>query len=70
MRTKQGYYMSSWTIPVADPGKGAGGPGAPIIFDQAEARRAEKSFWDPPPLPPPPSPRYLKVWIRRCIQSV
>lgn len=42
-RTKQGYYMSSWTIPVADPGKGP----------KTEARRPEKFFWDqPPPLPP------------------
>ena len=32
MRTKQGYYMSSWTIPVADPGEGPGGPCPPPLF--------------------------------------
>ena len=44
MRTKQGYYMSSWTVPVVDPGKGPGGAVPPIIFDQTEARKSEKIF--------------------------
>ena len=44
----------------ADPGEGAGGPALPLVLDQTEARRAEKKFfWDRPPSPP-----YLKVWIR------
>ena len=56
---------------VADPGEG---PGAPLFFDQNEARRAEKIYLeivpslsqglDDRPRPLPPSPPYLKVWIR------
>ena len=64
--TKQGYYMSPWTIPVLDPGEGPGGPGPPIIFDQTEARRAEKFF----EASPHPHPTYMKVWIRHYIQSL
>ena len=29
MRTKQGYYVSSWTVPVVDPGEGTGPPPHP-----------------------------------------
>ena len=47
MRTKQGYYMSCWTVPVVDPGEG------PIIFDQTEARKSEKMFEASPRRPPP-----------------
>ena len=49
-------------------------PGPPLIFDETEARRAEKNFLEnvPPPVPltqglddrPLPPPLYLKVWIR------
>ena len=59
---------------VADPGEG---PSSPLILDQTEVPRAEKSFFETSPLtpPPPPPPRplsqglveraspYLKVWI-------
>ena len=39
---------------VADPGEGAGGPALLLLLDhQTEARRAEKIFLRPPPLPPP-----------------
>ena len=31
--------------PVADPGEGPGGPGAPLFLHQTEARRAEKNFF-------------------------
>lgn len=51
---------------MADP---AEGPGRPLILDQSEARRAEKTFFL---RPPPPYltvwmtglPPYLMVWIR------
>ena len=51
-----------------------GGPGdpLPLFLDQTEVRRAEKNFLETvPPLfkgldDLPPSPRYLKVWIRHC----
>ena len=37
---------------------GARGTRVPLLFlDQTEARRAEKSFWRPPPSP------YLRVWM-------
>ena len=68
MRTKKGYYMSSWTIPVADPGEGAGGP-SPPSFSTKLRREGPKDFFETSPAPPPPPP-YLKVWIRHCIQSV
>ena len=59
---------------MADPKKGPGGLGRPLVLDQSEARRATKTFfWRPAPPPPPPSknlddldPPYLKVWIRHC----
>ena len=62
---------------VADPGRRD--PGPPLFFDQNEARRAEKKcFGDhPPPLTSgsvwpsaPPTPTYLKVWIRDCTASL
>jgi len=31
--------------PVADPGEGPEGPGAPLFLDQNEARRAEKKVF-------------------------
>ena len=68
MRTKQGYYKSSWTIPVADPGEGAGGP-SPPSFSTKPRLEGPKDFFDTSP-PSPPPPPYLKVWIRHCIQSV
>ena len=40
-----------------------------LLRDQTEARRAEKIFWDRPPIPGPgwpPPPPYLKVWICHC----
>ena len=51
---------------------GARGGHPPLCFDQTEARKAEKIFFGDrtPPLSqgwmtaPPPSPPYLKVWIR------
>ena len=49
---------------VADPGEGAGGPALPLLLvHQTEARRAKKNFFARP-LPTPPPPPYLKVWIR------
>ena len=32
MRTKQGYYMSCWTVPVVDPGEGPRGGRSPHYF--------------------------------------
>ena len=53
-------------------GRGRGHLGLPLFLDQAEARRAEKSFLGdrPPSLseglddPQPPPPPHPKVWIR------
>ena len=46
-----------------------GHPPPPLFLDQTEAQRAKKLFfWRPafPPPQPPPSRRYLKVWIQHC----
>ena len=56
----------------ADQGRGPGGCPPSSVFDQNEARRAQKIFLEtaPPPLSqglddrPQPPPPYLKVWIR------
>ena len=37
---------------MGDPGEGPGGPGPPLVLDQTEARRAEKTVFGD--LPPPP----------------
>ena len=50
MRTKQGYYMSSWTIPVLDPGEG---PRSPHYFCPNWGPKGRKIFWGQPPPPPP-----------------
>ena len=34
-----------WGTPVAYPGEGPGGPSPQLLFDQNEARRAEKIFF-------------------------
>ena len=56
-------------------GRGPGGPGHPLFLDQTRDPKDRKYvFWRPPPLlskglddlNPPPSPPYLKVWIRHC----
>ena len=41
----------------------------PLFLDQTEAQRAEQIFFGDCPPPPgrPPSPPYLKVWIRQCL---
>ena len=39
--------------------RGARGALPPLFLGQTEARRAEKNFWTPPPLPP----SYLRVWM-------
>ena len=45
-------------------GSGPGDPAPPLFLDQTEARRAENSFWRPPP------PPYLKIWIRHWLVPV
>ena len=54
MRTKQGYYMSSWTIPVADPGEGAGGPSPPSFSTKPRLEGPKDFFETSPPSPPAP----------------
>ena len=50
--------------------RGARGCRAPLSLDQTEVQRAEKNFFETTPpnlsqgLDDPPSPCYLKVWIR------
>ena len=58
----------------ADPGKGPGEPAPPYFVEPAEARRAEKNFFETgPPLPylrvrvTALCPPYLKVWIRHWV---
>ena len=52
MRTKQGYYMSLWTIPVLDPGEGPGGPGPPLFLTKLRPE-GPKNFLRPAPTPTP-----------------
>ena len=65
-------YTVECSLTLADPGKGPGGAGLPLFFDQTEARRAKKLFLETAPLPPSylrvwmtGPPTYLKVWIRQ-----
>ena len=51
---------SAISLSDAERGEGPGWPGPPLFFDQNEARRAEKIFWETVPPPPPP---YLRVWM-------
>ena len=71
LRAEPPFAFLPWRIK----GRGAGGPGPPLLLDQNEAWRAEK-FWggDRPYLrvymaapPPPLTLPYLKVWIRQCL---
>ena len=39
--------------------------GPPLFLDQTEARRAEKRFFGDPP----PTPLFLKVWIRHSLRA-
>ena len=58
MRTKQGYYMSCWTVPVVDPGEGPRGGRPPHYFWPNWGPKVRKNFWGQPPAL---LPRYLKV---------
>ena len=39
------------SFPVADPGRGPGGPGPPLFRDQTKARKAGKNFFETTPPP-------------------
>ena len=54
MRTKQGYYMSCWTVPVVDPGEGPRGGPAPPLFLTKLRPESPKKFLRPAPGPSPP----------------
>ena len=54
MRTKQGYYMSCWTIPVVDPGEGPRGGPAPPLFLTKLRPEGPKKFLRPAPGPTAP----------------
>ena len=45
---------------VVDPGEGPGGCSPPLFLDQLRSKGWTKNFLRPPPTPP-----YLKVWIRQ-----
>ena len=65
------HALSVLQFAVADQGRGPGGP-PPIFRPKWGPKGRRNSFGRPPPplisgsgWPPPPSPTYLKVWIRR-----